>query len=180
MMEANIRLVMSIARRYTCRSMAFEDLVQEGIIGLLEAINKFDVARGNRFSTYATYWIRQAIVRSIEKQDRLIRLPIYGCDATRKLERAEKSLGERLGPAADDGGAGEGDRLCAAVDRRAGVAGPGPAVAGRDGRRGRGHGLRRADAGCRGDRSGGRRAAALWIARSCWIRWAPSSRRRSW
>src|SRR5436305_10317147 len=71
MMEANIRLVMSIARRYTCRSMAFEDLVQEGIIGLLEAINKFDVARGNRFSTYATYWIRQAIVRSIEKQDRL-------------------------------------------------------------------------------------------------------------
>lgn len=97
MMEANIRLVMSIARRYTCRSMAFEDLVQEGIIGLLEAINKFDVSRGNRFSTYATYWIRQAIVRAIEKQDRLIRLPIYGCDATRKLERAEKSLGERLG-----------------------------------------------------------------------------------
>jgi RNA polymerase primary sigma factor len=97
MMEANIRLVMSIARRYTCRSMAFEDLVQEGIIGLLEAVNKFDVSRGNRFSTYATYWIRQAIVRAIEKQDRMIRLPIYGCDATRKLERAEKSLGERLG-----------------------------------------------------------------------------------
>src|SRR6266849_2150707 len=61
MMEANIRLVMSIARRYTCRSMAFEDLVQEGIIGLLEAINKFDVSRGNRVSTYATYCIRQAI-----------------------------------------------------------------------------------------------------------------------
>src|SRR5207248_3511670 len=97
MMEANIRLVMSIARRYTCKSLSFEDLVQEGIIGLLEAINKFDGDRGNRFSTYATYWIRQAIVRAIEKQDRLIRLPVYGCDAARKLERAEKSLGERLG-----------------------------------------------------------------------------------
>jgi len=97
MMEANIRLVMSVARRYTCKSLTFEDLVQEGILGLLEAVNKFDPARGNRFSTYATYWIRQAIVRAIEKQDRLIRLPVYGCDAVRKVERAERSLAERLG-----------------------------------------------------------------------------------
>lgn len=97
MMEANIRLVMSIARRYTCKSLTFEDLVQEGIMGLLEAINKFDGARGNRFSTYATYWIRQAIVRAIEKQDRIIRLPVYGCDAVRKVERAERSLAESLG-----------------------------------------------------------------------------------
>jgi RNA polymerase primary sigma factor len=97
MMEANIRLVMSIARRYTCKSLTFDDLVQEGILGLLEAINKFDGALGNRFSTYATYWIRQAIVRAIEKQDRIIRLPVYGCDAVRKVERAEKALGEALG-----------------------------------------------------------------------------------
>jgi RNA polymerase primary sigma factor len=97
MMEANIRLVMSIARRYTCKSLTFEDLVQEGIIGLLEAINKFDGSLGNRFSTYATYWIRQSIVRAIEKQDRIIRLPVYGCDAVRKVERAEKALSERLG-----------------------------------------------------------------------------------
>jgi RNA polymerase primary sigma factor len=97
MMEANIRLVMSVARRYTCKSLTFEDLVQEGIIGLLEAVNKFDADRGNRFSTYATYWIRQAIVRAIEKQDRLIRLPVYGCDAVRKVERAERALSERLG-----------------------------------------------------------------------------------
>lgn len=97
MMEANIRLVMSVARRYTCKSLTFEDLVQEGILGLLEAVNKFDPARGNRFSTYATYWIRQAIVRAIEKQDRLIRLPVYGCDAVRKVERAERSLAEKLG-----------------------------------------------------------------------------------
>lgn len=97
MMEANIRLVMSIARRYTCKSLTFEDLVQEGIIGLLEAINKFDGNLGNRFSTYATYWIRQAIVRAIEKQDRVIRLPVYGCDAVRKVERAERALAESLG-----------------------------------------------------------------------------------
>lgn len=97
MMEANIRLVMSIARRYSCRSLTFDDLVQEGIIGLLEAIAKFDAERGNRFSTYATYWIRQAIVRAIEKQDRLIRLPVYGCDAARKVERAESALLEALG-----------------------------------------------------------------------------------
>ncbi|MBM3460126.1 MAG: sigma-70 family RNA polymerase sigma factor, partial [Armatimonadetes bacterium] len=97
MMEANIRLVMSVARRYHCKSLTFEDLVQEGILGLLEAIQKFDGERGNRFSTYATYWIRQAVVRAIEKQDRLIRLPVYGCDAARKVERAERTLTESLG-----------------------------------------------------------------------------------
>jgi len=97
MMEANIRLVMSVARRYTCKSLTFDDLVQEGILGLLEAINKFDGNLGHRFSTYATYWIRQSIVRAIEKQDRLIRLPVYGCDAVRKVERAERSLAETLG-----------------------------------------------------------------------------------
>jgi RNA polymerase primary sigma factor len=70
--------------------------VQEGVLGLLEAINKFDGSLGNRFSTYATYWIRQAIVRAIEKQDRLIRLPVYGCDAVRKVERAERTLTESL------------------------------------------------------------------------------------
>jgi RNA polymerase primary sigma factor len=97
MMESNIRLVMSIARRYTCKTLTFEDLVQEGILGLLEAINKFDGDLGNRFSTYATYWIRQAIVRAIEKQDRVIRLPVYGCDAVRKVERSERALSESLG-----------------------------------------------------------------------------------
>ncbi|MFN3648075.1 MAG: RNA polymerase sigma factor RpoD/SigA [Armatimonadota bacterium] len=97
MMEANIRLVMSVARRYTCKSLTFEDLVQEGIVGLLEAINKFDGTLGNRFSTYATYWIRQAIVRAIEKQDRLIRLPVYGCDAVRKVERVTRALADSLG-----------------------------------------------------------------------------------
>jgi RNA polymerase primary sigma factor len=97
MMESNIRLVMSIARRYTCKTLTFEDLVQEGILGLLEAINKFNGELGNRFSTYATYWIRQAIVRAIEKQDRLIRLPVYGGDAVRKVERSDRTLSDSLG-----------------------------------------------------------------------------------
>lgn len=97
MMEANVRLVISIARRYTCTGLAFEDLVQEGVIGLLQAIDKFDVVRGTRFSTYATYWIRQTIARAIEKQDRLIRLPISGGDSTRRLERAQIALLEQLG-----------------------------------------------------------------------------------
>src|SRR5688572_27505455 len=77
MIEANLRLVVSIARHYNCRGMTFEDVVQEGILGLMSAINKFDPSKGFRFSTYATYWIRQAIVRSIEKQSRMIRLPTY-------------------------------------------------------------------------------------------------------
>ena len=75
MIEANLRLVVSIARHYNCRGMSFEDVVQEGILGLMAAVQKFDPLKGFRFSTYATYWIRQAIVRAIEKQSRMIRLP---------------------------------------------------------------------------------------------------------
>jgi RNA polymerase primary sigma factor len=97
MVEANIRLVVSVARRYTCRSMTLEDLVQEGIIGLFEAIQKFDTGMGYKFSTYATYWIRQAIVRAIEKQDRMIRLPAYGCNAERKVSQAYVNLKKILG-----------------------------------------------------------------------------------
>jgi len=97
MIEANLRLVVSVARHYNCRGMTFEDVVQEGIIGLMAAINKFDPDRGFRFSTYATYWIRQAIVRSIEKQSRMIRLPTYAYHAVGKLERTQMQLTDRLG-----------------------------------------------------------------------------------
>lgn len=97
MMEGNIKLVMAIARRYNGRSMTYEDIVQEGIIGLLEAIKKYDVSRTNRFSTYATWWIRQAIVRAIEKGDRMIRLPTYGCNAEKKVRLCEQSLSAQLG-----------------------------------------------------------------------------------
>jgi RNA polymerase primary sigma factor len=97
MIEANLRLVVSIARHYNCRGMTFEDVVQEGILGLMAAINKFDPTKGFRFSTYATYWIRQAIVRAIEKQSRMIRLPTYAYHAVGKLERTQMTLQDRLG-----------------------------------------------------------------------------------
>src|SRR5919199_992540 len=97
MIEANLRLVVSVARHYNCRGMTFEDVVQEGIIGLMAAINKFDPNKGFRFSTYATYWIRQAIVRAIEKQSRMIRLPTYAYHAVGKLERSSMTLADRLG-----------------------------------------------------------------------------------
>jgi RNA polymerase primary sigma factor len=98
MMEGNIRLVLSLAKRYNrCRSMTFADIVQEGIIGLLLGIEKFDTTRGNRFSTYATYWIRQSIVRAIEKTDRMIRLPTYGCNSEWKVRHAYQRLTDELG-----------------------------------------------------------------------------------
>lgn len=97
MIEANLRLVVSIARHYNCRGMTFEDVVQEGILGLMSAINKFDPTKGFRFSTYATYWIRQAIVRAIEKQSRMIRLPTYAYHAVGKLERSSMQLSDKLG-----------------------------------------------------------------------------------
>jgi RNA polymerase primary sigma factor len=92
LVECNLRLVLSIARRYVRPGLALEDLVQEGAIGLIKAINHFDTSRGLRFSTYATWWIRQAIGRAADTQSGLIRLPNHAIESLRRIERARTEL----------------------------------------------------------------------------------------
>jgi len=95
--ESNIRLVISIAKRYQNRGMAFQDLAQEGILGLTRACEKFDPERGFRFSTYATWWIKQSIMRAIADQGRTIRLPVHIHDQLSSLRKAERELKSDLG-----------------------------------------------------------------------------------
>lgn len=95
--ESNIRLVISITKRYTNRGMAFQDLAQEGILGLTRACEKFDPERGFRFSTYATWWIKQSIMRAIADQGRTIRLPVHIHDQLSALRKAERELKSDLG-----------------------------------------------------------------------------------
>jgi RNA polymerase primary sigma factor len=97
LIQSNLRLVVSIAKRFRSSGISFQDLVQEGSLGLIRAVEKFDPERGNKFSTYATWWIRQAVSRALANKSRAIRVPVHMNDTISKLRKADRQLAQSLG-----------------------------------------------------------------------------------